>query len=57
MGAGHVLELGDAVMDSASGSAQEEGLSMLSQREESLLAANVLVLSRALSPARDRDSK
>ena len=45
MGAGHVLELGDAVLDPASGSAQVGGPRMLTQCEEGLklLAAEALV--------------
>ena len=43
MGAGHVPELGDAVLDPTSGSAQVGGPRMLTQCEEGLLAAEALV--------------
>ena len=46
MGAGHVSELGNAILDPTSGSVQVEGPSMLTQGEEGgpgLLAAEALV--------------
>ena len=39
MGAGHIPELGDAVLDTTSGSTQVGGPRMLTQREEGLFAA------------------
>ena len=51
MGAGHVLELGDAVLDSTSGSAQVGGPRMLTQCEEGLRAAEALVPGAWLVPA------
>ena len=43
MGAGHVPELGDAVLDPTSGSAQVGAPRMLTQCEEGLFAAEALV--------------
>ena len=51
MGAGHVPELGYAVLDPAPGSAQVGGPSMLTQREEGLLAAEALAPGALLVPA------
>ena len=51
LGAGHVPELGDAVLDPTSGSAQVGGPRMLTQREEGLLATEALVPGARLVPA------
>ena len=48
---GHVPELGNAVLDPASGSAQVGGSRKLAQRDEDLLAAEALVPGALLVPA------
>ena len=59
MGAGHILELGDAVLDPASGSAQVGGPCMLNQRDEGLLAAEALarLVPAVTHPRRVRDCR